>query len=58
MAAQGMGEREAVVCDGDRFTSAQLYEAAGRISRRVRASGAAHLSLLDVSSPAVPLALF
>jgi len=21
MAAQGMGEREAVVCDGDRFTS-------------------------------------
>lgn len=58
MAAQGMGEREAVVCDGDRFTSAQLYAAAGRISRRVRASGAAHLSLLDVSSPAVPLALF
>ena len=58
MAAQGMGEREAVVCDGDRFTSAQLYEAAGRISRRVRASGAAHLSLLDTSSPAVPLALF
>jgi len=58
MAAQGMGEREAVVCDGDRFTSAQLYEAAGRISRRIRASGAAHLSLLDISSPAVPLALF
>ena len=58
MAAQGMGEREAVVCDGERFTSAQLYEAAGRISRRVRASGAAHLALLDVSSPAVPLSLF
>jgi acyl-CoA synthetase (AMP-forming)/AMP-acid ligase II len=58
MAAQGMGEREAVVCDGERFTSAQLYEAAGRISRRIRASGAAHLSLLDTSSPAVPLALF
>jgi long-chain acyl-CoA synthetase len=58
MAAQGMGEREAVVCDGDRFTSGQLYEAAGRISRRVRDSGAAHLSLLDTSSPAVPLALF
>ena len=58
MAAQGMGEREAVVCDGDRFTSAQLYEAAGRLSRRVRASGAAHLSVLDVSSPAVPLGLF
>jgi acyl-CoA synthetase (AMP-forming)/AMP-acid ligase II len=58
MAAQGMGEREAVVCDGDRFTSAQLYEAAGRISRRIRSSGAAHLSLLDTSSPAVPLALF
>ena len=58
MAAQGMGEREAVICDGDRFTSAQLYQAAGRLSRRIRASGAAHLSLLDVSSPAVPLALF
>ena len=58
MAAQGMGEREAIVCDGDRFTSAQLYEAAGRISRRIRASGAQHLSLLDTSSPAVPLALF
>jgi acyl-CoA synthetase (AMP-forming)/AMP-acid ligase II len=58
MAAEGMGEREAVVCDGERFTSAQLYEAAGRFSRRIRASGAAHLSLLDTSSPAVPLALF
>jgi acyl-CoA synthetase (AMP-forming)/AMP-acid ligase II len=58
MAAQGMGEREAVVCDGDRFTSAQLYEAAGRLSRLVRESGAAHLSVLDVSSPAVPLGLF
>jgi len=58
MAAQGMGEREAVVCDGDRFTSAQLYEAAGRLSRRIRSSGAAHVSLLDTSSPAVPLALF
>ncbi len=58
MAAQGMGEREAVVCDGDRFTGAQLYEAAGRLSRRIRESGAAHLAVLDVASPAVPLGLF
>ncbi len=58
MAAQGMGEREAVVCDGDRFTSAQLYAAAGVLSRRIRALGVAHVSVLDVSSPAVPLGLF
>ena len=58
MAAQGMGDREAVVCDGRRYTSAQLYRAAGRLSRMIRESGVKHLSVLDVSSPAVPIGLF
>jgi acyl-CoA synthetase (AMP-forming)/AMP-acid ligase II len=58
MAAQGMGDRDAVVCDGRRYTSAQLYRAAGLASRRIRESGVAHLSVLDVSSPAVPIGLF
>ena len=58
MAAAGMGERVAVQCEGERFTHAELFAGAGRLAEKIRASGAERVSVLDVSSPAVPLALF
>ncbi|MGH7288952.1 MAG: AMP-binding protein, partial [Myxococcota bacterium] len=58
MAAASMGEREALVCEGERWTHAQLFAGAGRAAAKVRAAGVERVALLDVSSPAVPLALF
>jgi len=58
MASQGMGDRVAVQCEGDRWGVEELFAAAGRVAARIRASGVQHVSVLDVSSPAVPLALF
>src|SRR5512145_852578 len=49
MAAAGMGERT---------THAELFEGAGRAAARIRELGVERVSVLDVSSPAVPLALF
>src|SRR4029453_14879529 len=58
MAAAGMGERVAVQCEGECFTHAELFAGAGRLAEKIRASGVERVSVLDVSSPAVPLALF
>jgi acyl-CoA synthetase (AMP-forming)/AMP-acid ligase II len=58
MAAAGMGERVAVQCQGERWTHAELFAGAGRLARRIREAGVERVSVLDVSSPAVPLALF
>ena len=58
MAAEGMGERTAVVCDADRWSHAELFGGAGRVAARIRAAGVERVGVLDVSSPAVPLALF
>jgi acyl-CoA synthetase (AMP-forming)/AMP-acid ligase II len=58
MAAAGMGERVAVQCEQARWTHAELFEGAGRLATLLRASRAERVSVLDVSSPAVPLALF
>src|SRR5262245_14694684 len=58
MAAASAGEREALVCEGERWTHGELFAAAGRAAARVRASGVEPVALLDVSSPAVPIALF
>ena len=58
MAAAGMGERVAVQCEGERWTHAELFAGAGRLAGRIRESGVERVSVLDVSSPAVPLALF
>jgi long-chain acyl-CoA synthetase len=58
MAAAGMGERVAVQCEGERWTHAALFAAAGRMAKLVRDAGVERVSVLDVSSPAVPLALF
>ncbi len=58
MAAAGMGERVAVQCSGERWTHAELFAGAGRLAARIRDTAAERVSVLDVSSPAVPLALF
>jgi long-chain acyl-CoA synthetase len=58
MAAAGMGERVAVQCEGECWTHAALFAGAGRVAQRVREAGVERVSVLDVSSPAVPLTLF
>ena len=58
MAAEGMGDRVAVVSGDARMTYAELFEAAGRAGSRLRASGADHLAILDISSPALPVGVF
>jgi acyl-CoA synthetase (AMP-forming)/AMP-acid ligase II len=60
MASSGFADRVAVT-DGDDATAltyAELFAAAGAAARRVQESGAKHVAVLDVSSPAVPVALF
>jgi acyl-CoA synthetase (AMP-forming)/AMP-acid ligase II len=58
MAAAGMGERTALVCEDERWTHAELLAGAGRAAAKIRELGVERVSVLDVSSPAVPLALF
>ena len=58
MAAEGMGDRVAVVSGDARMTYAELFEAAGRAGAQLRASGADHLAILDISSPALPVGVF
>jgi acyl-CoA synthetase (AMP-forming)/AMP-acid ligase II len=58
MAAASMGERAAVSCEGEHWSCAELFAGAGRVAARIRASAAERVSVLDVSSPALPLALF
>jgi acyl-CoA synthetase (AMP-forming)/AMP-acid ligase II len=58
MASGAMEDRVGIECDDDRWTYGDLFQGAGRLAARVRASGAEHLAILDESSPAVPLALF
>lgn len=58
MAAGGYGAREALRCAGASWSYESLFAAAGDAARAVRAAGARHAALLDVTSPAVPIALF
>ena len=58
MSVAGMGERVAVQCADERWTHAELFAGAGRLAARIRAAGVERVSVLDVSSPALPLALF
>ena len=58
MAAGSMGERTALVCEGERWSYGELLAGAGRIAEKIRALGVERVSVLDVSSPAVPLTLF
>ncbi|WP_028080250.1 class I adenylate-forming enzyme family protein [Solimonas soli] len=58
MAAEAFGERVALVVGDERYTYAALREAALRAAARIQASGARCVALLDVASPATPIAVF
>lgn len=58
MAAEAFGDRVGVVSGGTRYTYAQLREAAYRAAARIRNSSAAYVALLDINSPAAPVAIF
>jgi acyl-CoA synthetase (AMP-forming)/AMP-acid ligase II len=58
MAADAFGDRVGVVAGAERWTYAQLREAAWRAAARFKAGGAGHVALLDVVSPAAPVAIF
>lgn len=58
MAADACGDRTAVVCGQQSLTFSELRELAQRAAMHIRASGASHVALLDVNSPAVPVTLF
>src|SRR3546814_12721923 len=58
MAAEAFGERVALVCGEQRYTYAELRECAVRAAARIKASGAAYVALLDVASPAAPIAIY
>jgi len=58
MAAEAFGERVAVVCGEQRYTYAELRERALRAAAHIKASGAAHVALLDTASPAAPVAIY
>merc|ERR1711969_266650 len=58
MAAGSFGDRVAVRNGDDSLSYAELFAAAGRAAEGIRASGASRVALLDVSSLAVPVALF
>ena len=58
MASDAMGDRVAFQNGDDKLTFSELYRAAGVAARHARASGAQHLAMLDVSSLALPVAVF
>jgi long-chain acyl-CoA synthetase len=58
MAAEAFGERTAVVSGSTRLSYAELRAAAQRAAAAIRASKAAYAALLDVNSPAAPVAIF
>jgi acyl-CoA synthetase (AMP-forming)/AMP-acid ligase II len=58
MAAEAFGDRVAVACGDSRYTYAELREAAYRAAAAIKASKAQYVALLDVTSPAAPIAIF
>ncbi|MBW2267943.1 MAG: acyl--CoA ligase [Deltaproteobacteria bacterium] len=58
MASQGFGSRRGIESEDTALSYEEIFRAAGAAAEEVRRSGAKHLALLDVSSPAVPVALF
>ena len=58
MAAEAFGERIGVVCGDQRWTYAELRAAAYAAAHRIKASGAHYVAMLDVTSPAAPIAVF
>ncbi|MCB1679026.1 MAG: acyl--CoA ligase [Halioglobus sp.] len=58
MAAQGFGDRVAFVNEDDSLTYQELYDAAGAAAAYIRQSGCEYVAMLDVTSLAMPVALF
>ena len=58
MAAEAAPDRIGLVCDGTRWTYAELLSAARGAVALIEASGASHVALLDESSEAAVIALF
>jgi len=58
MAAEAFGDRIGVVCGEARLSYAELRNAAWNAAEAIKASGASYVALLDVTSPAAPVALF
>ena len=58
MSAESFPDRVAVTSDGKNMTYAELLAAARRAAAEIQASGAKYVGLLDISSLAVPVAVF
>ncbi|RLQ21093.1 long-chain fatty acid--CoA ligase [Seongchinamella sediminis] len=58
MAAQGFGDRVAFTNGDDSLTYQELYDAAGAAAAEIRQSGCDYVAMLDVTSLAMPVALF
>ena len=65
MAASGMGDRIAFTCHkegkgetGEQLSYQQLFNAAGSTAQQLKQSGAARTAVIDISSLALPIALF
>ena len=58
MASQGFGERIAFTNGDDSLSYQELYDAAGAAAAEIKNSGCDHVVMLDVSSLAMPIALF
>ena len=57
MAAEACPDRRALTHHGNHYTYEDLYHAAHKAAHRFSASGCEYVSVLDVSSPMVPIAL-
>ncbi len=58
MAADAMGERVAVQCNGGSLSYRELHEAASRAGQRWRHNGGRYVAYLDTASLATPITLF
>jgi acyl-CoA synthetase (AMP-forming)/AMP-acid ligase II len=58
MAGSAIGDRTALTSGADSWSYAELFEAAGAAAQEMTASGARYAAVIDVNTPAVPIALF
>lgn len=58
MAAEAFGDRVGVVSGEQRWTYAELRDVAYGAAQQIKASGAQYVAMLDVTSPAAPIAIF
>jgi acyl-CoA synthetase (AMP-forming)/AMP-acid ligase II len=58
MASTGFGERVAIQNGPDKITFSELFDAASAAGAGIKARGVEHVTMLDISSIAFPVALF